>query len=175
MAENRLNVQEGCPPVRQKKRGQAPERNKAIQEEVEKLVDAEIMKEVHYHSWLSNPVMVKKHDGSCFSSRLVDCLCIQDLFRKRSKLIVMTKARKLLMVVPFCSVKAICNDIALPWVDKRISQIVPFFFDFLQFSLYGNMCPKRRDFLLEILLGLGARAEVYRVLAFISTLLSMKN
>ncbi|GJV64623.1 hypothetical protein Tco_1475451 [Tanacetum coccineum] len=64
MAEHRLNVREGCPPVRQKKRGQAPERNKAIQEEVEKLVDAGIMKEVHYHSWLSNPVMVKKHDGS---------------------------------------------------------------------------------------------------------------
>ncbi|GJU65215.1 reverse transcriptase domain-containing protein [Tanacetum coccineum] len=49
---------------RQKKRGQAPKRNKAIQEEVEKLVDAGIMKEVHYHSWLSNPVMVKKHDGT---------------------------------------------------------------------------------------------------------------
>ncbi|GKB86129.1 hypothetical protein Tco_0958401 [Tanacetum coccineum] len=57
MVEHRLNVREGCPPVRQKKRGQAPKRNKAIQEEVEKLVDAEIMKEVHYHSWLSNPVM----------------------------------------------------------------------------------------------------------------------
>ncbi|GJX16674.1 reverse transcriptase domain-containing protein [Tanacetum coccineum] len=66
MAEHRLNVREGCPPVRQKKRGQAPERNKAIQEEVEKLVDARIMKEVHYHSWLSNPVMVKKHDGNAY-------------------------------------------------------------------------------------------------------------
>ncbi|GJT75876.1 reverse transcriptase domain-containing protein [Tanacetum coccineum] len=64
MAEHRLNVREGCPPVRQKKRGQASERNKAIQEEVDKLVDAGIMKEVHYYSWLSNPVMVKKHDGS---------------------------------------------------------------------------------------------------------------
>ncbi|GJY42977.1 reverse transcriptase domain-containing protein [Tanacetum coccineum] len=62
IAEHRLNIQEGCPPVKQKKRGQAPERNKAIQEEVEKLVDVGIMKEVHYHSWLSNPVMVKKHD-----------------------------------------------------------------------------------------------------------------
>ncbi|GKA16611.1 reverse transcriptase domain-containing protein [Tanacetum coccineum] len=49
-AEHRLNVREGCLPIRQKKRGQAPERNKAIQEEVEKLVDARIMKEVHYHS-----------------------------------------------------------------------------------------------------------------------------
>ncbi|GJZ57322.1 reverse transcriptase domain-containing protein [Tanacetum coccineum] len=57
IAEHRLNIREGCLPIGQKKRGQAPERNKAIQEEVEKLVDAEIMKEVHYHSWLSNPVM----------------------------------------------------------------------------------------------------------------------
>ncbi|GJX55530.1 hypothetical protein Tco_0285427 [Tanacetum coccineum] len=32
------------------------------QDEVEKLVDVGIMKEVHYHMWLSNPVMVKKHD-----------------------------------------------------------------------------------------------------------------
>ncbi|GJR12106.1 hypothetical protein Tco_0794758 [Tanacetum coccineum] len=56
-----LNVREGWLPVRQKKRGQAPERNKAIHEEVEKLVDAGIMKEVYYHSWLSNPVMVKTH------------------------------------------------------------------------------------------------------------------
>ncbi|GJU27000.1 reverse transcriptase domain-containing protein [Tanacetum coccineum] len=64
IAEHRLNIQEGCLPIRQKKRGQAPERSKAIHEEVEKLVGAGIMKEVHYHNWLSNPVMVKKHDGS---------------------------------------------------------------------------------------------------------------
>ncbi|GJU15521.1 hypothetical protein Tco_1143487 [Tanacetum coccineum] len=38
--------------------------NECMQEEVEKLVDAGIMKEVHYHSWLSNLAMVKKHDGS---------------------------------------------------------------------------------------------------------------
>ncbi|GKB28188.1 hypothetical protein Tco_0867589 [Tanacetum coccineum] len=64
IAEHRLNIREGCLPVRQKKRGQAPERNKSIYEEVEKLVDAGIMKGVHYHSWLSNPVMVKKYDDS---------------------------------------------------------------------------------------------------------------
>nr|GEU94672.1 hypothetical protein [Tanacetum cinerariifolium] len=39
IAEHRLNVCEGCLPVRQKKKGQAPERNKAICEEVEKLHD----------------------------------------------------------------------------------------------------------------------------------------
>ncbi|GKE79701.1 reverse transcriptase domain-containing protein, partial [Tanacetum coccineum] len=81
MAEHRLNVREGCAPVSQKKRGQASERNKAIQEEVEKLVDAEIMKEVHYHSWLSNPVMVKKHDGSwriCVDFKDLNKACPKD-------------------------------------------------------------------------------------------------
>nr|GEW29978.1 reverse transcriptase domain-containing protein [Tanacetum cinerariifolium] len=57
IAEYRLNVQEGCPPVRQKKKRQAPERIKAIQAEVEKLVEARIIREVYYHDWLSNPVM----------------------------------------------------------------------------------------------------------------------
>ncbi|GJT16464.1 hypothetical protein Tco_0875170 [Tanacetum coccineum] len=81
MAEHRLNVQEGCPPVRQNKRRQAPERNKTIQEEVEKLVDAGIMKEVRYHNWLSNPVMVKKHDGSwrmCVDFKDLNKACPQD-------------------------------------------------------------------------------------------------
>nr|GEU49703.1 reverse transcriptase domain-containing protein [Tanacetum cinerariifolium] len=58
--EDMINICEGCLPVRQKKRAQAPERNKAIYEEVEKLVNADIMKEVHYHSWLSNPIMRKR-------------------------------------------------------------------------------------------------------------------
>ncbi|GKC13073.1 reverse transcriptase domain-containing protein, partial [Tanacetum coccineum] len=44
IAEHGLNIREGCLPVRQKKRGQAPERNKAIFEEVEKLVDADLNK-----------------------------------------------------------------------------------------------------------------------------------
>ncbi|GJU56358.1 hypothetical protein Tco_1230072 [Tanacetum coccineum] len=64
IVEHRPNIREGCQPIRQKRRGQAPNRNKAIQEEVAKLVEAEIMREVHYHDWLSNPVMVNKHDGS---------------------------------------------------------------------------------------------------------------
>ncbi|GJZ36529.1 hypothetical protein Tco_0582720 [Tanacetum coccineum] len=49
IAEHRLNVREGCSLVRQKMRGQAANRNQAIQEEVRKLVEAGIMKEVHYH------------------------------------------------------------------------------------------------------------------------------
>nr|GEV30126.1 reverse transcriptase domain-containing protein [Tanacetum cinerariifolium] len=62
VAEHRLNIREGYSPVRQKKRGQALERAKAIQAEVQKLVEAGIMREVYYHDWLSNPVMLAEAD-----------------------------------------------------------------------------------------------------------------
>nr|GEW10544.1 reverse transcriptase domain-containing protein [Tanacetum cinerariifolium] len=64
IVKHHLNVCEGYSPVRQKKRGQAADRNQAIQEEVRKLVEAGIIKKIHYHDWLSNPIMVKKHDDS---------------------------------------------------------------------------------------------------------------
>nr|GEW17443.1 reverse transcriptase domain-containing protein [Tanacetum cinerariifolium] len=83
VAEHRLNVREGCPPVRQKKRGQAPERTKAIQAEVKKLVEVGIMREVYYHDWLSKPVMVKKHDGSwrmCVDFTDLNKACLQDCY-----------------------------------------------------------------------------------------------
>nr|GFB14651.1 reverse transcriptase domain-containing protein [Tanacetum cinerariifolium] len=83
IAEHRLNIREGCPPVRQKKRGQAPERTKAIQAEVQNLVEARIMREVYYHDWLSNPVMVKKHDGSwrmCVDFTDLNKACPQDCY-----------------------------------------------------------------------------------------------
>ncbi|GJX98811.1 reverse transcriptase domain-containing protein [Tanacetum coccineum] len=66
-----------------KKRGQAPERAKAIQAEVQKLVEVGIMREVYYHEWLSNPVMVKKHDGSwrmCLDFTDLNKACPQDCY-----------------------------------------------------------------------------------------------
>ncbi|GKA27783.1 reverse transcriptase domain-containing protein [Tanacetum coccineum] len=81
IAEHRLNVQKGCSPVRQKKRGQVADRNQAIQEEVGKLVEAGIIREVHYHDWLSNPVMVRKHDNSwrmCVDFKDLNKACPKD-------------------------------------------------------------------------------------------------
>nr|GEX17007.1 retrovirus-related Pol polyprotein from transposon opus [Tanacetum cinerariifolium] len=81
IVEHRLNIREGCPPVRQKQTSQASERNKAIQEEKEKLVESDIMKEVHYHSWLANSVMVKKHENSwriCVDFKDLNKACPKD-------------------------------------------------------------------------------------------------
>nr|GEW75450.1 reverse transcriptase domain-containing protein [Tanacetum cinerariifolium] len=48
-----------------------------------KLVEAGIMREVYYHNWLSNPVMVKKHDGSwrmCVDFTYLNKACPQDCY-----------------------------------------------------------------------------------------------
>ncbi|GJR43187.1 reverse transcriptase domain-containing protein [Tanacetum coccineum] len=83
ITEHKLKIRPGYSPVRQKKRGQAPERTKAILEEVHKLVEAGIMREVYYHDWLSNPVMVKKSDGSwrmCVDFTDLNKACPQDCY-----------------------------------------------------------------------------------------------
>jgi len=61
---HRLNVSPSFPPVRQKKRVFAQERDKAIAEEVWKLLKAGFIRKVYYPDWLPNVVMVKKANGS---------------------------------------------------------------------------------------------------------------
>nr|GEV08390.1 reverse transcriptase domain-containing protein [Tanacetum cinerariifolium] len=83
VAEHRLNIREGYSPVRQKKKGQAPKRAKAIQVKVQKLVEARIIREVYYHDWFSNLVMVKKHNGSwrmCVDFTDLNKACPQDCY-----------------------------------------------------------------------------------------------
>ncbi|XP_065627213.1 uncharacterized protein LOC136066589 [Quercus suber] len=60
---HRLNVSPSFPPIRQKKRVFAPERDQAIAEEVRKLQEANFIREVYYPDWLANVVMVKKASG----------------------------------------------------------------------------------------------------------------
>ncbi|GKB52356.1 hypothetical protein Tco_0903109 [Tanacetum coccineum] len=58
--EHRINELKHLEPVKQKKRSLAPERNKAIHTQVEELTKANILREVRYQTWVSNPVIVKK-------------------------------------------------------------------------------------------------------------------
>ena len=60
---HKLNVSPSFPPIRQKKRIFAQQRDKAIAEEVRKLQKAEFIQEVYYLDWLANVVMVKKANG----------------------------------------------------------------------------------------------------------------
>ena len=60
---HKLNVSPSFFPIRQKKRVFAQERDKAITEEVRKLLEADFIREVYYPDWLANVVMVKKVNG----------------------------------------------------------------------------------------------------------------
>ena len=60
---HKLNVNLASSPIRQKKRVFAQERDKAIAEEVRKLLEASFIREVYYPDWLANVVMVKKPNG----------------------------------------------------------------------------------------------------------------
>ena len=57
---HKLNVSPSFSPIRQKKRVFTQERDKAIAEEVRKLLEADFIREVYYPDWLANIIMVKK-------------------------------------------------------------------------------------------------------------------
>ena len=57
---HRLNVSPSFKPVEKKRRSFAPKRQKAINEEVGKLLQADAIREVEYPEWLANVVLVKK-------------------------------------------------------------------------------------------------------------------
>lgn len=58
--EHCLNVNSMKKPIQQRRRVFSPEWNKAIMEEVEKLLTAGFIQEVHYLKWLANVILVKK-------------------------------------------------------------------------------------------------------------------
>ena len=60
---HKLNVLSSIPQVRQEKREFAQEWDKAIAEEVQKLLKADFIWEVYYPDWLANVIMVKKANG----------------------------------------------------------------------------------------------------------------
>ena len=61
--QHRLNVDPEKKPVQQRRRVFAPEWNKAVMDEVNKLFAANFIREVYHPEWLANIVMVKKVNG----------------------------------------------------------------------------------------------------------------
>ncbi|KAI3510604.1 hypothetical protein L1887_17729 [Cichorium endivia] len=81
--EHNLNVKPRSSIIKQKKRGQAGERNMAINAEVSKLVAAGILRETIFPDWIANPVMVKKSDGSwrmCIDYTYFNKACPKDCY-----------------------------------------------------------------------------------------------
>ena len=80
---HRLNVSPSFKPIKQKRRSFTPERKKAINEEVGKLLHAEAIREVEYPEWLANVVLVKKENGKwrlCIDFTDINKACLKDSF-----------------------------------------------------------------------------------------------
>ena len=80
---HRINVNPSFKPVKQKRRSFALERQKAINEEVGKLLQAWAIREVEYPKWLANVVLVKKVNGKwrlCIDFTDVNRACPKDSF-----------------------------------------------------------------------------------------------
>ena len=83
VAEHELRIPPNVKPIVQKKRSLAPERSKAACQEVDKLVEAGILREVKYQSWVANPVMVRKPDDSwrmCIDFKDLNKACPKDCY-----------------------------------------------------------------------------------------------
>ncbi|KAL5808663.1 hypothetical protein ACOSQ3_029354 [Xanthoceras sorbifolium] len=80
---HRLQVDPDYLPVKQKRRKFAPERNKVINEEIQKLIDIGSVREVNYPDWLANVVVVKKKNGKwrvCIDFTDLNKACPKDSF-----------------------------------------------------------------------------------------------
>ena len=80
---HRLNVNPSFKPIKQKRRSFAPERQKAINEEVRKLLQAGAIREVEYLEWLANVILVKKANDKwrlCIDFTDINRACPKDSF-----------------------------------------------------------------------------------------------
>ena len=80
---HRLNVSPSFKPVKKKRRIFSLKRQKAINEEVSKLFQAGVIREVEYLEWLANVVLVKKANDKwrlCIDFTDVNRACLKDSF-----------------------------------------------------------------------------------------------
>ncbi|KAL8102823.1 hypothetical protein AgCh_027373 [Apium graveolens] len=80
---HKLNVNPNRKTVNQKRRSFAPERQEAIKNEVENLLEAGFIEEIQFPERLANPVMVKKANGKwrmCVNFTDLNDVCLKDCF-----------------------------------------------------------------------------------------------
>ncbi|KAG7552794.1 Retrotransposon gag domain [Arabidopsis thaliana x Arabidopsis arenosa] len=78
-----LNIDPIFKPVKQKRRKLGPDRAEAVNTEVQRLLDAGLIREVKYPDWLANPVVVKKKNGKwrvCVDFTDLNKACPKDSF-----------------------------------------------------------------------------------------------
>ncbi|XP_071714169.1 uncharacterized protein [Rutidosis leptorrhynchoides] len=81
IAHHHLRSSMNLAPIKQKKWPMAPERSEWLCREVDKLVKANILRKVNYQTWVANPVLVAKSDGTwqlCIDFKDINKACPKD-------------------------------------------------------------------------------------------------
>ncbi|GKF35172.1 hypothetical protein Tco_0108372 [Tanacetum coccineum] len=81
--EHSLNVNPSLEPFCQKRRTFSPEKSEAVTKEVAEWARARIVRPVKYPMYISNPVLVKKCDGSwrmCIDFKILNSACPKDYY-----------------------------------------------------------------------------------------------
>lgn len=81
--QHHFNVNPKCKLVQQRRRVFAPEHNKVVAKEVEKLLEAKFIRVVFYPDWLPNVMTVKKNNGKwriCVDFTNLNKACPKDSF-----------------------------------------------------------------------------------------------
>jgi hypothetical protein len=79
--EHKLEIDPVFKAIKQKKMRYTPERRETIRVEVNKLLEARFIRPVDYPSWLANPVLVEKPDGTwrmCIDYTSLNKVCLKD-------------------------------------------------------------------------------------------------
>ncbi|GJZ98864.1 reverse transcriptase domain-containing protein [Tanacetum coccineum] len=83
ITEHNLDTYPHIEPKAQKKRSLALDRMKVVTDEVNEWLKAGIVRQVRYPTWVANPVLVKKVDGSwrmCIDFKYLNKACLKDLY-----------------------------------------------------------------------------------------------
>ncbi|GJY49561.1 hypothetical protein Tco_0439517 [Tanacetum coccineum] len=83
ITEHSLDTYSHIEPKAQKKRSLTPDRRKVVTDEVNEWLKAGIVRRVRYPTWVANPVLVKKVDGSwrmCIDFKDLNKACPNDLY-----------------------------------------------------------------------------------------------
>jgi hypothetical protein len=127
--EHKLGIDALYKLVKQKERRYIPERCKIIRQEVNKLLEDGFIRPVDYPSWLANPVLVEKSDGSwrmCIDYTSLNKACHKDeyLLPHICQIVDSTSSCELLS---FLDVYLSYHQISLAIGDKeKIVFITPF-------------------------------------------------
>ena len=82
-AKHRLSTMPRMKPITQHRRSMESYIREAIFKEVLKLTIVGILRETNYHTWVANPVMVKKADGTwrmCIDYKDLNKACPKDAY-----------------------------------------------------------------------------------------------